>query len=230
MTNDFTIYTNPNLWSHLHAFKTTNLTNLKTLKIIGKSHSYNEIQDMFGLNWLTNHFSDLTLEYIEINCSLESIASENQCDYEYISKLKGFAISNEVKDEHYTGDNMNNFMRNIYGSLGANLPSFHKGKDLPITKEIDGKLNNVQELCISLKTYDIGVFIEDMKRLLNQNMNQVKRVHIADEFVSDVFVDEFDAEKEVIKLLLNKIIKNVNYIALDMDSISLEVAIDILIE
>eukprot|EP01084_Bolivina_argentea_P102215 183154_1 len=194
------------LWAHLFEVEPTNLQNLKSLRIVS-NEIYQPPKNLFQIRKLTNH---TTLEYFEISAGFLCKDYMNTCDYKFISSLKGFAINNFCVIDEDT-DCM---MVNICKSFGDNLESLHKGNNLQIENTITGKLNQLQEFCFSLHSETLkGDEIDEIAILLNENMNKLKRIYFGNFGVAGKAI-----QKQSMELFLNKIIQNVCYIGLSMDS------------
>eukprot|EP01084_Bolivina_argentea_P188690 324745_1 len=189
------------IWSHL--FERRNLQNLKSLKIFGHYERYTNSMkhDPFRIYQLTDK---ITLEYIEISgCLIDmQISGWRNWDCQFISSLKGFAINNMCGIQ----EEVNNVMTSVCKSFGNNFESFHKGCNLKIPNTINGKLNNLKEICYSLNS---NTFENDIKILLNQNLNQLKRIYFG--------AFGLEIEKQLMELFFSKIVNNVNYIGLSIE-------------
>eukprot|EP01084_Bolivina_argentea_P291190 500453_1 len=107
-----------------HLFKCTNLPNVKTLRIIYDDWlDLYDGKDIFQLRQLINL---PRLEYFEIATNLED-GDISHCYYEWISVLKGFAMTNPMRSNMINSICINNMMENIHKSFGNNLESFHHG-------------------------------------------------------------------------------------------------------
>ena len=131
------------------------------------------------------------LRYIEIS---HNIQPANR-SLDWMSTFKGIAINNK-------SDDIPNTMRIIYLSMSKELESLHVSSTL-ISKRMNGKLDNLKEICIpwSHSTREIKI-------LMKQKMNKLKRVHFRSVGTADFRLD-------VYQLLMDKIMVNAEYICLE---------------
>eukprot|EP01083_Nonionella_stella_P313384 1124809_1 len=120
--------------------------------------------------------------------------------YEFLSQLKGFALStSELSKGRFIRslNALNRLMAVMYRSITNKLESFHNGY-AQITTALNGKLNGLKEICLHLnRTDNVSEAI-----LLQQNWRNLQRMYLK--------------YFEINRSLMDKMVRNVKYIAFDI--------------
>eukprot|EP01084_Bolivina_argentea_P129854 229307_1 len=176
----------------LHLKDCKDLSNIRTLKLHHGDAPDSVIHNLL----LTIIKTKLNLEYFEY--LVHNLEDVSLFELEWVSKLKGIAVND---------GNANDNKMKMYSFLGNKLQSFHN-KASKITEDINGKLDMVKELCLSLWYFKCEIEI-----LLKQNWITLKRLHLID--ADYIGIDDDENIKTLTQLLMNKLVQSVEYLCLD---------------
>eukprot|EP01083_Nonionella_stella_P078102 213535_1 len=161
------------------------------------------------LNMLSNLPNLDTLELIakKVTMSGQNIM---QTSYDWISSLRGFAITFLSRSLRYKSQE---FMDNVYLSLGNKLESFHKGYCSNMTIAIDGKLKGIKEICLPLHHKNN----ESIKILIQQDMSNLERIYFRYVSLDECIITSVEIMKPK-QQLMDKVMSTdcmVHYIGMD---------------
>ena len=143
--------------------------NLRRVRIIAGEHSY----QWYQAKCLRQLMCRSAVEFFECDLRLTSGVSDFDLgDCEWAGNLKGIAF-----DSHdQTLNERDPIYQKVYSKISHKLESLHL-VDPKVINDIDGKLENLQELCICVSEKK-KVKYKDYRILLKQNMGNLQRLHL----------------------------------------------------
>eukprot|EP01083_Nonionella_stella_P228000 808384_1 len=166
-----------------------------------------------------------TLQFWEVSGRFVVDESPGEEISKLISQLRGIALNFVVYNQRwhaYAAYGMGDIRSSIiYPLLSNRLQSFHKTLHL-FTDAINGKFNEVQELCVPWRMCK-----DDINILNNQNLSNIRRIFFNNvDVAKDLFecgiinendIDKYQSDAQSMELLMHKLIQSLEYICIDVD-------------
>merc|ERR1712228_47182 len=177
-----------------HLSKPCQLANVNLLRLKGNPDYDGDPASFADLKCLNHYF--FNLQYIEVSHSMSDVPNNrDNIHFDFITEsLKGIAVDSRRETP--------NSVKSLFQLIGNNLQSLHLSSNI-ITEDINGKFDKLKEIC-----FPWNYPKEEISILLKQKMDNLQRIHFRDVGASNVNQ----------QLFVDKIIKTVEYICLDMDA------------